>query len=764
MRSHSAFFLFTVFMVLLPARGRAEILQTPEGGKFVPVGKERVACGEAPHGWAFTTDRRRVRAPESATPANRTVEIPVAGSISGCAATRTRLTLLATGPVPEIDATSVAWHLDEGRLEFRGANLDGIQVLWQAGDRRGQEACLAPSSIAKVQQCMVPLPRKLPATAMLRWLPAHAQDGPDVATWDPQGLPLNPAVLVLRPVRYVVGHVFGTTETLDVSQGMGTVTLAHPEAVAGIDCGSARCELADGAVVVRSVPAQSTQLTLTARLAPRFFARRGERLETSNSEVVTLLRCPLGLVSGPPMREAEDPHLLIRMDDRCRGTARLRWFVGTEPAQVVQEVDTAEGDYVLLRTGQLAGGSVTVTATRADTLTGVVGTVTSPTIPPPRPQSTIELLGHGPIGFIPTNREALWTVAGVANARLVPLDVAGAYFVRREKNRTFLRGERNSGGFVKLRFAYRRDDLPKGFEDTNLAILSEATERPLREASIPVPFTATSTRPEPLVEFQCADARGITVSLPVGAPASIPYSARETCRVLIHQERLLPEDGQQEVVLEVEVTKADGGKRSEASVSEHLVLHPGGEMRAVYLKGISAEHDQITVRLSHVVDETRYLLSTRGKAGPPSAQWSASVEGGRARLYVSLSVPAGLYRINAPAASLTLNFGVLGRITWLDRHGKEGLLGLETGALGASLIPQQYNDSPAYPAALVALLGVGLRVPIGQNAAIGVHLWGAYEFRSEYWYTPASGGTRKAPHWSLLFGPSISIGNVGTNL
>jgi hypothetical protein len=43
-------------------------------------------------------------------------------------------------------------------------------------------------------------------------------------------------------------------------------------------------------------------------------------------------------------------------------------------------------------------------------------------------------------------------------------------------------------------------------------------------------------------------------------------------------------------------------------------------------------------------------------------------------------------------------------------------------------------------------------------------LWGAYEFRSEYWYTPASGGTRKATHWSLLFGPSISIGNVGTNL
>jgi len=166
-----------------------------------------------------------------------------------------------------------------------------------------------------------------------------------------------------------------------------------------------------------------------------------------------------------------------------------------------------------------------------------------------------------------------------------------------------------------------------------------------------------------------------------------------------------------------------------------------------------------------VVDEARYLLGSVARPSAPSAQWSAVVEGSRARLYVSLSVPAGLYRINEPAASLTLNFGVLGRITWLDRHGKEGLLGLETGVLGASLIPQQYNNRPAFPPTLVTLLGVGLRVEVGQGAAIGVHLWGAYEFRGEYSYrTSETAAPRTATRWSLLFGPSISIGNVGTNL
>jgi len=263
----------------------------------------------------------------------------------------------------------------------------------------------------------------------------------------------------------------------------------------------------------------------------------------------------------------------------------------------------------------------------------------------------------------------------------------------------------------------------------------------------------------------CADRGGSTTALVPGKPGRIPFSARATCRVIIYQQRLTPEDGQQEVVLEVEVSKAGGGKRSEGSVNERMVLRPGGEPRIFFLKGINEEFDEFTVRLSHVVDETRYILGPTGRQTPPSAQWSATVEGGRARLYVSLSIPAGLYRMNEPAASLTLNFGVLGRITWLTREGKEGLLGLETGVLGASLIPQQYEGNAAFPPTLVTLLGIGLRVPVGQGAAVGVHLWGAHEFRREYSFTPQGETTpRTASHWSLLFGPSISIGNIGTNL
>jgi hypothetical protein len=750
---------------LFAPAARAETLQVPAGGKAVPVGKDRVLCGDLPDGWQVSGDRRMVRPLESVRDANRTVEASLAASPGACARSAASLTLVASGAAPQIDAASVSFYPDEGRLELKGTNLEGMQVLWQSAGQTGQETCLATTGVGNIKHCVLPLQRKLPSQTVLHWLPAFARSGPDTTTYDAQGVVLDPATFVLHPAHIVIEKVFTPTDTVDVSQGQGLVPMVHPEAVANVDCGVARCEIIDGNLVVRSVPVQATQLTVSARLAPRFSIARGDKLDGTTSATFALLRCPLAIVSGPPLRDAEAPQILVRMPDRCRSNARLRWSVGTEPAEVVREVRANNDDLFLLRTGQIAGGTVTVTAARSDGLSGVVGVVSSPTMAPPRPQSTIELPGHGPIAFIPNNRDALWSVAGVSHARLVPLDVPGVYSVRSVDDRTYLRGDRHSTGFVSLRYAYRRGDMPKGFEEVNLAILTEAVERPLHEASVPVPFTSAPGRNQPFAELLCADRQGVATVIPPGMPARIGYAARDTCRVVIHQERLRPEDGQQEVVLEIEVTKTGGGKRSDAGVSEHLVLRPGGEVRVFYAKGVLEQFDQITVRLSHVMDEEHYVLGAKGKPMPPSAQWSVTIEGGRARLYVSLNVPAGLYRINEPAASLTLNFGVLGRITWLDRQGKEGLLGLETGVLGASLIPQQYNNNPAFPATLLTLLGIGLRVEVGQGAAIGVHLWGAYEFRSEYEYTPPGAtAPRTARHWSLLFGPSISIGNVGTNL
>jgi hypothetical protein len=348
----------------------------------------------------------------------------------------------------------------------------------------------------------------------------------------------------------------------------------------------------------------------------------------------------------------------------------------------------------------------------------------------------------------------------------VPLPIEGVYSIRNDKGRILIRGDDRAGGLVSLRFAYRVDGLPAEFAGTNLAVLTEQVQRPIREASVPAPFAATPGRPEPLVEFVCADRSGQPRPVPPGTPVRIVYEARDTCRVVLHQERIRPEDGLQEIVLEIEVTKADGSRRGEATLDERMVLRPGGEARTFFLRGVTAQFDYVVIRVSHVVDETRYVLTPSGRQALPSIQWSGTIEGGWARLYATVAIPAGLFRLNEPTGQLTLNFGVLTRLTTLDRRGKEGLLGLEAGLMGVGLIPQRTTVADI-PRTLAAVGGAGLRIELGAGAAVGVHLWGAYEFRNAYSYlTRPNDPTSaiRASRWALYFGPSIAIGNAGTNL
>jgi hypothetical protein len=757
----------------------AEVIQAPEGGRAFLLGKGRVWCGSLPEGWGSDSERRAVRPPRgdagTGARAAGAGEVKVADSPEACAASKAVITLVATERWPEIDPASVVFHPDEGRLELKGDRLEQVAVGWQAGDKSGQETCLAPTAATGAgsrrpppQLCVVPVERGLPSDAALRWAPARGRFGADVTTYDQNGQRAEPATFELRPARVIINQVLSPTRAVDVSAGTGRIALAHPRAVSGVDCGLARCEVSEGAIVVRGVPTPATHLTMQLRLAPRIQLAREGKLETSASVNLPLLHCPLTLLSGTPLRDADDVQILVRMDPRCSRETRLRWTVGAEPVEVVRSVRVEEALLVLLRAGRIASGNVTITAARADSEGGIIGSVTSKTVPAPRPRAAIELPGYGKIDFVPTNRPAQLTVHGAGErARLVPLPVDGVYTVRGDKGRHTVRGEENVGGFVSLRFGHRIEGLPGEFASTNLAVLAEQVQRPVREASVPAAFGPTKDRALPLIEFQCAGENGDPETLVPGKPGRIVYESRDTCRVTLHQDRLRPEDGLQEVVLEIDVSRARGGARPEASVKERLVLRPGGESRTFYLKGVTEQFDHVVVRASHVVDETRYVLSPTSRQAPPSVQWSARVEGGWARLYATVAIPAGLYRMNEPTGQLTLNFGVLSRLTWLDRNGKEGLLGLELGLMGVGLIPQRPSGTTAIPRTLAAVAGFGLRVDLGAGAAVGIHLWGAYEFRSEYRYggvqnDPNSGTV--APHWALFFGPSIAIGNAGTNL
>ena len=77
--------------------------------------------------------------------------------------------------------------------------------------------------------------------------------------------------------------------------------------------------------------------------------------------------------------------------------------------------------------------------------------------------------------------------------------------------------------------------------------------------------------------------------------------------------------------------------------------------------------------------------------------------------------------------------------------------------------------TPGFPRTLAILAGVGVGVPIGNRgqssqASVNLHAWIAYELRDAYHLNPLDATSPLASRWSFLFGPSITIGNVGTNL
>jgi hypothetical protein len=151
-------FTFAVAFTASQLAARAETLQIPEGGKAVPVGKDRVICGELSEGWTTAANRRALRPPETASATNRAVEVSIATSPGGCSRPPARLNLLATGPVPELDAASVSFSPDDGRVHFKGTRLEGAQIIEQVGIQTGRETCLAPTPVGKIQHCVVSLP------------------------------------------------------------------------------------------------------------------------------------------------------------------------------------------------------------------------------------------------------------------------------------------------------------------------------------------------------------------------------------------------------------------------------------------------------------------------------------------------------------------------------------------------------------------------------------------------------------------------------
>lgn len=665
----------------------------------------------------------------------------------------------------EVDPQSVVLYPDQGRLEVRAAHLLGTRVRWQSPAGAGESTCLEPRQAGKFEQCTFGVARDLPADAPLYLLPPAPPAPPGGAGASPaaagptMGIPLHPA-------RIVIDKLLPAANVVDLTSGIGRIPLAHPEAVAAVDCSPAHCELAESAIFVRSVAGTSATLTLRLRLAPRYLAVKGDTAEAVVARAVGVLHCPAAVVSGSPLRRADSTRMIVRIDARCGHDAHdMRWTVNGKSVEVERVEKLQDSLYTQLAVGDIEDTQVTVIATRPDPDDAVIAVARAATVPAPQARATLEIPGLGRINFLPTNRDALLHTAPVGDrARLVPLPVEGAYQVTSDSHATRVRGDESAGGFVALRFGYRVDGLPSAFAGTDLAILTEPLQRPIREASVPAPLGPSALSESPLLELVCANRQGNLQRITPGVLASIPFRQRDSCRLIIHREHLSVEDGTQDITVEVNVAKLDDSPRPDAHVSERMALRPGREPRVFWIHGVRAQFDRLTVRVSHVIDEAHDVGGSDLHVNLPAAQWAVVVGEGRLRFYATATIPTGLFRITAPSDVLTLNFGALSRLTWLNREGHEGILGLEAGALGIGLAA-----TPGFPRTLAVVLGVGVGVPIGNRgeptqASVNLHAWLAYELRDDVHVNPLDPTSPLASHMAFLFGPSITIGNVGTNL
>jgi hypothetical protein len=741
--------------------GPTLLLQAPVGGAPIPVGPGLIVC--ALHGgWVLEGNGTRLRPPKNDDAAGKTISVRAAPNWGACGQTKQTIQLLVTGRFPLIEATSSTLYVDERRAEARGKGLQGAQLRWQSADasRSGIDTCVEPRVEPAGQSCAWSVGRDLsadPTADTLRLLPAFAQVGDGKFLYDANGQAVIGGGLPLTPAKIVIGRLLVGEGPVDLSLGRGEVALAYAEAVSGVDCGALDCRL-QGKHMVLSSTAAVDSVEVRLRLAPRVWLQRRGALEAQPTFRLTVLRCALALVGGLPVRGSDSAKLVVRLENRCVAAAELtRFSIGDSPLRVLARGETREGVFFVLALGAYAQEELQLSARRSDT-GAIVAVLSTPTRPLPIPRASLELPDRTRIGFIPSNREARVNVSRLPNGEYWELvSLPNIYSARGANARMSVLGDPTAEGFVALKFALRVDGLPKALGEVDLAHASEQLQRKIQEANVPVPLVATTKQERSLVEFTCGPS-GKAVRLAPGDPLNLPFRWRDTCRLTVHRERLRPEHGRQRIQVKVDVFSADNIVRPEGHLDETLELGAAKQPRHVWIQGVSTAFDRIVVRVSHSNDDAHYVGGSELFSSGPAVQWSVIMGTGKLRIYATSSIPAGLYRFGARERSgvLSLNFGVISRVTWLTDEGHEGVLGLEAGVMVLGLANSTSTSGQSLTEVGIPV-GLGLSVPFANRlaftqASINLHGWVEFPITAE----------DRSP--AFIFGPSISLGNVGTNL
>ena len=200
--------------------------------------------------------------------------------------------------------------IDAGRIELSGKYLEGARIGYSADGKIGSDICLNVTRDQEEREsCAVSIPQDLPADPRrveVLWAPSGGRVSPDMRVFDERGESVPNDKLRLPVARMLLQRMFPASRTVSLSTTETRMQLEHSEAVSSAECGNARCEARDGHVFVGSVPANAHTLVVRLKLLPRVFMSRGDAVDPQVSETLNVLRCPLEVVSGPPLRSVDD--------------------------------------------------------------------------------------------------------------------------------------------------------------------------------------------------------------------------------------------------------------------------------------------------------------------------------------------------------------------------------------------------------------------------------------------------------------------------
>ncbi len=759
-----------LFTTTASAAADPPTIHAPVGGAPFPLPNQRVLCGRAPDGWQVLPNRNRIRPPTKRSAIGRDVPIQIAPSKEACEQSSQSVVIRATERWPTIDRNSVRLHVDAGRLSVRGRYLGGAMLAWRIGSASGTASCASTNEEGGLESCSFAVhgdPSVSARGKQFTVFPRGARTAEGSRFFDVAGRPVDPADRTVEPSRYVVHDVAAVDQPLDLSSGQATLPIRHARAITEARCQHATCTMDGNHLRVRRLTKSISSLTVELTLAPNVVVQTDDGFDDTVTYDLPLALCPLRIVSGFPLRYVDDTRVVVQLPSRCGGSARsLRWSANGIPAEVEQIEEGAETVYVVLGVGHVAAQSLSIRASRPDAGASVVGLTNKDTQRAPRIRTVLALPGYGDIDFIPRNRTArLRLEPPPPGVSLVPLPLPGAYTISTDSGIHTVRGIAGAGGFIALRFGYRMRSLPPKLRALDIAVLSDVVQRPIREARVPAPIAASVGGKKPITELRCGTGDD-DKTIPPGTEVHLPWRKRNSCRLILHRNRIDESYGEQRLDVQIEVQSRGGETRPESKLGQQLVLRHGTEPRVIWIRGVKAQFDRISVHTTHVIDESQYLRSPKERVEMPSAQWSVVTEDADFRFYATATIPTNLYRFSNDPESLgtgplALNFGVLSRVTWLNRDGSDGILGLELGAMGMGIASDKDRQ-------LNVVGGLGVSVPLGNagkatQAALGVHAWAGYRLGSQTGELE-NGDTVDLSPWSFIFGPSVSIGSVGVNL